>query len=193
MDEERTPPTRIRVTRLQEAQLSDLARIERACAEIHYEAGFNHAQIVPRTDAQIAQLYRTYDVYVAEADNIVAGYLGWRDEPPKVGCLYILNVAPEYQRFGVATRLLREMGERCQENAIRSVVARCWTQATWAHAFLASAGFKPLNKEGAPPPVAEWRERAESNNELVQPGQVVLWRAVAQLGMKIIPGVPLPS
>jgi len=192
MDEERIPPTRIRVTKLQEAQVSDLVRIERACAAMHYDVGFSEAQVVPRTSVQIAALHRSHDVYVAEADHIVAGYLAWRDEPPKIGCLYILNVAPEYQRFGVATRLLRELAERCQESAIRTVVARCWTKATWAHAFLVSLDFKALQPNEGPPQLAEWRERAEASNELAEPGQVVLWRPVANLGIKIIPGVPLP-
>jgi amino-acid N-acetyltransferase len=193
-DEERTPPAKIRVTGLQEAQLDSLQRIEQACAAMHYEVGLTPEQVSPLGFTEIATLFRSHDLYVAEADYQVAGYLAWRDEPPKVGYLAILNVAPEYQRFGVATRLLREMGASCREKGIAHVVARCWQSATWAAAFFAVAGFRPLDGADEPPaPVQDWRKRAAGSGQLDVPGQRVLWRSVEELGVQVLPGIPKPE
>jgi N-acetylglutamate synthase-like GNAT family acetyltransferase len=193
-DEERTPPAKIRVTGLQEAQLKGLQQIEQACAAMHYEAGLTPEQVSPLSFTEIAALFRSHDLCVAEADCEVAGYLAWRDEPPKVGYLVILNVAPEYQRFGVATRLLREMGTSCREKEIEYVVARCWQSATWAAAFLAVVGFRPLDGSDEPPkPVREWRKRAAASGQLEVPGQTVFWRSVEELGVQVLPGIPKPD
>jgi N-acetylglutamate synthase-like GNAT family acetyltransferase len=192
MDEERTPPTKIRITRLQEAQLLDLVRIDQAAAEAARDARIDESLVVARTDVQIASLHRDHDVYVAEADHEVAGYLAWRDEPPKIGVIAILGVGPAYQRFGVATRLLRELGERCAEAGISHVVARCPEKAPWARRFLDAMGFAALT-DPLPKPLEEWRDRQKASDELAKPGEVALWRTTDKLGMKILPGVPLPK
>jgi N-acetylglutamate synthase-like GNAT family acetyltransferase len=192
MDEERTPPAKIRITRLQEAQLLDLVRIDRDAAALHAEAGLDQDLFVAHTDVQIAALHRDHDVYVAEADHEVAGYLAWRDEPPKIGVIAILTVGSQFLRFGVGSRLLRELGERCADAGVAHVVARCPSKAPWARRFLDAMGFSPL-ADPLPPPLADWRERRRAAADLAVPGQIVMWRPVADLGMKILPGVPLPK
>jgi N-acetylglutamate synthase-like GNAT family acetyltransferase len=192
IDDERTPPAKIRITRLQEAQLLDLVRIDRAAAELHQEADVDESLFVARTDVQIASLHRSHDVYVAEADHEVAGYLAWRDEPPKIGVVAILNVSPRYQRFAVASRLLRELGERCEAAGVQQVVARCAAKAAWARRFLEAMGFTPLG-DALPAPLAEWRAQHRAAGDLVQEGEMAFWRPSDNLGVKILPGVPLPK
>ena len=89
-DEERTPPEKIRITGLQEAQLLDLQAIEARCAAMFYEVGLTDQQVTPRTDIEIARLTRNHDLMVAEADDRTAGYLAWADEAPGVAYLPIL-------------------------------------------------------------------------------------------------------
>jgi N-acetylglutamate synthase-like GNAT family acetyltransferase len=192
VDPSRTPPTKIRVTGLQEAQLPALCRIELACAAMHYEVGLDETAVRPRTEAEIAGLHRTHDVWVAEADHEVAGYLAWRDEQPKIGCVAILNVHPELQRFGIGTRLLRQLADSCADSDIAHVVARYWSQASWAAGFLDALQFHALAGE-LPAPVAAWRDRLELAGELALPGQLVRWRSAEGLGVKLIPGIPPPT
>lgn len=188
-DDERPPPAKIRVTGLQEVHLHHLARIELACAAMYQEVGLS---VPPLNDVEIASLFRSLDLLVAEADHEVAGYLTWADEPPKVAVLHRLNVAPAQHRFGIGTRLLRELGENAQRAEIHSVVVRCWTQAPWAGSFLSALGFEPVSDD-APASVRQWRDQADERGELSEPGQQLLWRSTDKLGVKIIPGIPLPS
>jgi amino-acid N-acetyltransferase len=192
MDEDRTPPAKIRITRLQEAQLLDLASIDSDAAALHAEEGIAPTLFEARTDVQIASLHHGHDVYVAEADHEVAGYLAWRDEPPKIGVIAVLNVGARFQRFGVGARLLRELGERCADAGVAHVVARCPSNAPWARRFLDAMGFSPLT-DPLPAPLADWRDRHRTAGDLAAPGQTVMWRPIAELGVKILPGVPLPK
>src|SRR5262245_51838660 len=135
MDAPRIPPKKIRVTGLQEAQLSALATIDEACARMFLDIGIEAPRTMPRSEGEIARLARTHDVMVAEADHEPAGYLVWADEEPGVAWLPILIVAPSYQRFGIATRLLRELGEKAGSLGIDTVVTPVWSRAPWALAF----------------------------------------------------------
>lgn len=189
--DERLPPTRIRITRLQEAQLADLVAIDAACNAQLRDAGMPAELLTVRADADIARLTRTHDVYVAEADHVVAGCLAWRDEPPKIAHLEWLAVAPDFQRFGIATRLLREMGDRCDEAAIAHTVVRCPNKGLWGRSFFAALGFRVAGPD-APTDVAEWLSRRTAEAGGAEPGIEVQWRPTRQLGVKILPGVPLP-
>jgi N-acetylglutamate synthase-like GNAT family acetyltransferase len=190
--DERTPPTRIRITRLQEAQLADLVAIDAACAAMLLDAGMAAELLPPRAEPDIARMVRTHDVYVAEADHVVAGYLAWRDEPPKIAHLDWLAIGPEYQRFGIATRLLREMAERCGEAGIAHAVVRCPQKGLWAQAFFGTLGFRAVGGD-APAVVTEWLEQRDAQHGGREPGFNVLWRSTHNLGVKILPGVPLPA
>jgi amino-acid N-acetyltransferase len=185
-NEERTPPAKIRVTGLQEAQLVDLRRIDEQVAARHYEVGITPEQLSPRSDVTLAQLPRQNDVMVAEADHDVAGFLVWADQAPGVAYLSTLAVGADFQRFGVATRLLRELGEKTQQHGIEYVATQCWERASWALSFLAVRGFSPLEPSGLPDKVARWHEQHPA-----EPGQTLWWRKTEDLGL--IPGLPKPA
>ncbi|MBW2523435.1 MAG: GNAT family N-acetyltransferase [Deltaproteobacteria bacterium] len=193
-DDDRTPPTKIRITGLQEVQLERLARIAQECAAMLLAAGVAPERVSPLDYRGIAKLHRDHDLHVAEADNAVAGYLAWRDEQPKVGVVAILNVSPEYQRFGVGTRLLRAMAESCADKEIDHVVARCFDDASFAVAFLKRAGFAPA-VAGAelPQAVREWQDRRAAAGELATAGETLYWRQRDELGVQVLPGIPRPA
>ncbi len=192
-EEERTPPERIRTTGLQEAQLADLIRMEQAGAQLHYEAGLDSSLMTPRGEREIGALPRKHNVFVAEADHQPAGYLAWRDEQPGVAIVEALVVDPDFQRFGIGTRLLREMSEDARKHGINFAIVPCWKQATWAHAFLAVLGFKQIEGK-APEPVSRWLELQKGKTGDDPPaGQLYFWRQTEGLGVKELPGVPPPQ
>jgi GNAT superfamily N-acetyltransferase len=188
MVEERIPPKKIRVTGLQEAQLKDLVRIEEACARMFWEIGLTEQQLAPRAEFQIARLTRDHAVLVAEADDAPVGYLAWADQAPGVAWLPILMVAPEFQRFGVGTRLLRDLGEAAGNHGIETVVAPVWTRAAWSLAFLAVRGFQQVGVAPATEKLALWQE--ERGAGLIEPGQQLWWAKTDGLGT--VPGLPRP-
>ena len=188
MDDERKVPERIRVTKLQEAQLLDLQAIEARCAQMFYEIGLTEADVAPRSDFELARLTRDHDILVAEADHQPAGFLVWADEAPGVAVLATLMVAPAYQRFGVGTRLLRELGDSASGHGIGYAVTPGWQRATWAMACLGVRGFIPLEGNAAPEPLAGWCERRAG--QLVPEGQSLWWAKTDGLGT--IPGLPRP-
>lgn len=178
MNDDRTPPERIRLTGLQEAQLPELVELERACTAMYHDIGFDAAEVPARTLSDIVALTRDHDVRVAEADHVVAGYLAWRDESPGVAYLEELSVHPDYQRFGIATRLLEELHERARALGMQQIVLRSWARASWAQAFYKKAGFTSLG-DGAPEKVLAWRsEREAIGRPLTRPGEVVLWATI---------------
>ncbi len=189
-EEERRPPERIRVTKLQEAQLADLTRIEHQVAAMYLEAGFEADAIAPRSDIAIAKLTRTHDVLVAEADHHVAGYMFWADQAPGVAMLSALMVAPDFHRFGIATRMLREIGEVASRHGIDTVVTPCWDRASWAMAFLAVRGFQLLDGgDLLPPKLTQWLEKRP--DDATVEGQRLWWAKTDGLGT--VPGLPRPS
>ena len=188
-DEERTPPTRIRITGLQEAQIEDLERFEYEAANELGEFGIERP---PRDQRAIARLTRTHDVYVAEADDEPAGYLAWRDDAPGVAVLDALVVGVAHRRFGIATRLLRELGERARKAGLGEVVTGVHPKASAAAAFLAVSGFTPLAGAGElPPKLAGWSETHAE--EQAASGDAQHWRKVQKLGVTEIPGIPSPD
>jgi amino-acid N-acetyltransferase len=186
--EQRRPPEKLRVTRLQEAQLKELRAIEARCAEMYHAIGLSEEQVPVRAESDIARLTRHHDVLVAEADDRVAGYLAWADEAPGVAHLSVLVVSPDYHRFGIATRLVRELGDKATKHGIEIAATPVWERASWAMSFLGVRGFAPI--DGAlPDKLVEWREAREA--ELVQPGQRIWWAKTDGLGT--IPGLPRPK
>ena len=133
--DERKPPTKVRITGLQEAHIQRVTAIDAACAAQHHEVGFDAAEVPARSAGELAKLARAHSVKVAEADYVPAGVLAWKDEPPGVAYLADLQVDPAYQRFGIATKLLEAMFEEARGLGLREVVTRCWERAPWAMAF----------------------------------------------------------
>ncbi len=189
-DEERQPPTKIRVTKLQEAQLGTLEEVELACAAQLVEAGVDAALCEPRNQTQIARLTRDHDVLVAEADHEPAAYLAWADEAPGVAWLPIFMVAPAYQRFGVGTRLMRELGEIASGHGIDSVVTIAWERAPWTLQFLGTRGFRMLESgaSGLPPKLADWAHTRAA--EVAAESRKLWWARTDGLGT--VPGLPRP-
>jgi amino-acid N-acetyltransferase len=187
MSEERVPPQKIRVTKLQEAQLHDIVRIDDECARMFWDIGIGEGQVRPRVESDIARLTRDHAVLVAEADHAPAGYLAWADQAPGVAWLPILMVAPRYHRFGVGTRLLRELGETAQGLGIEAVVAPVWARAAWSLSFLAVRGFQQIDVAPVPDALGAWRAE---HPDVLQPGQQLWWARTDGLGT--IPGLPRP-
>jgi GNAT superfamily N-acetyltransferase len=188
--EERRPPVKVRITKLQDAQVATLAAIEAECAQLYYDAGFDEHEVAPRGEAAIARLTRNHDVLVAEADHEPCAYLAWADQAPGVAWLPILLVSPSYQRFGIGTHLLRELGEIAHSHGIESLVTPCWDAARWALSFLGVRGFQMIyGTSGLPPKVLAWLEDAE--REPLPQGQTLWWAKTDGLGT--IPGLPRPE
>jgi GNAT superfamily N-acetyltransferase len=176
--DEREAPQRVRLSGLQEVQLEALAGVEQRCAAQHYEVGFDGAEVSPRSALELAKLPRDHDVYVAEADHVVAGYLAWRDEPPGVAYIAELMVDPDYQRFGVATRLVERLFETARENGLHCVIVRRFQRAPWAVAFYDRLGFRPIDGDAIFAARTWLEERAASGRPVTRPGEDVLWMPI---------------
>jgi GNAT superfamily N-acetyltransferase len=187
MTDERKPPKKIRVTKLQEAQVLDLTRIDADVAALFHEIGLT--EVSARNDIDFARLTRNHDVLVAEADETPAGFLIWADQPPGVAWLPTLEVDPMHQRMGIGTRMLREIGEVALGHGIEYVVSPCWTKAPWAMSFLAVRGFQQL--EGGTPTPDKLNAWLELRQEEAVPGQSLWWSKTDGLGT--IPGLPRPE
>jgi GNAT superfamily N-acetyltransferase len=180
MSENRTAPKRIRITGLQEAQVAALAALEVAATAIYYERGFDAAEVPTRSAADVTALTRHHNVRVAEADHEVAGYAAWRDESPGIAYIEEVSVHPDYQRFGVGTKLIEAILDEAREHNLKYVALRCWTRATWAMAFYRVLGFVPLD-DAAPSKVVAWKdERSESGRPFTRPGEIAMWAPVSE-------------
>ncbi|MBK9263568.1 MAG: GNAT family N-acetyltransferase [Polyangiaceae bacterium] len=175
MSDERIRPTRIRVSRLQEVQVEALVEVERACAAMYHDLGFDAAEVPVRTFADIAHLPRYHNVYVAEADHEVAGYVAWRDESPGVAYIEELSVHPQFQRFGVGSKLLATVEEDAVRAGLADVVAKKVDKAAWATAFYAHHGFTEIGA-GASAKAQGWVDERSGGRPLTRPGEVVIWK-----------------
>lgn len=176
--DEREAPQRVRLSGLQEVQLEALAGVERRCAAQHYEAGFDGAEVSPRSALELAKLPRDHDVYVAEADHVVAGYLAWRDEAPGVAYIAELMVDPDYQRFGIATRLVERLFEAARESGLHCAIVRRFQRAPWAVAFYERVGFRAIDDEATSAARVWLEERVATGRPVTRPGEDVLWMPI---------------
>lgn len=188
-EERRDPPVRIHVTGLQEAQLPGLVAIENDVAAARTAAGVPEDLATPKTDGDIVRLKRHHDVRVLEADHEAAGYLAWRDEAPGIAILEHLVIDPSLQRYGLGTRLLREIGEKAKEHGIAFCVAVSAKDDRSAAGFLSKRGFVLAGPRGeAPPEVEQWLKA--SGREVPEPRLEWWWASCDGLGF--IPGLPPP-
>jgi amino-acid N-acetyltransferase len=176
-NEDRTPPTRVRLTGLQEQQLADLLGLDAACAAMYHEAGFDAAEVPVRVASDFVSLANTHSVKVAEADRVVSGFLAWHDESPGVAYLADISVHPDYQRFGIASKLLEAMREEARGLRLEQVVVRCWEKAAWAMAFYRRQRFMPIDAT-APAKVQGWKDEHSAGHPLTRPGEVALWSPI---------------
>ncbi len=177
-DDDRKPPSKIRVTKLQEAQVASLLTVEAACTEMYYELGFDAAEVPPRSEQDFYRLPRDHAVRVVEADDEAVGYAAWRDEAPGVAYLEELSVHPAFQRFGLATKLLGRVFEEARESDFGELVLRTWDRAAWAKAFYEKAGFRPVD-DSAPPKVRDWLAlKTDGGRPFLRPGERALWVSI---------------
>ncbi len=174
---DRTPPKRVRLTGLQEAQLGELLQVEAKCAAMYHAKGFDAAEVPVRTARELADLVRHHSVHVAEADHVPVALMAWRDESPGVAYLADLQVHPDYQRFGIGTKLLTLLNTEARAHGFDQIIVRCWEKATWALAFYRRHGFVPLG-DVVPDKVATWKQDRSEGRPIVRPGEVLLWAAV---------------
>lgn len=179
-DRDRTPPKRVRLTGLQEAQLPELLKVEAQCAAMYHAIGFDAAEVPVRSAADLAGLVRHHSVHVAEADHVAVALLAWRDESPGVAYLADLQVHPDYQRFGIGTRLFDLLETEVRSHGFEQIVVRCWEKATWAQAFYRRRGFVPLGDDDAPTKVLAWKHERSQGGPIVRPGEVLLWSKVSE-------------
>src|SRR5262249_33811488 len=144
-NDDRTPPTRIRLTGLQELQLPDILALDAACSAMYYEVGFDAAEVPARVASDFVSLARGNSVKVAEADHVVAGFMAWRDESPGVAYVADISVHPDFQRFGIASKLLESARDEARGLRLEQMVVRCWEKATWAMAFYRRQRFMPID------------------------------------------------
>jgi len=141
---------------------------------MYHAIGFDAAEVPARTWSDLARLPSDHDVYVAEADHVVAGYVAWRDESPGVAYVEELSVHPEFHRLGIATTLLERVVERARDVGLPYLVLRAWAKADWAQAFYAKRGFKTLSSD-APERVKAWRDERGAVKPIARAGELVLW------------------
>jgi GNAT superfamily N-acetyltransferase len=177
-NDDRTPPTRIRLTGLQEEQLGALVKLDAACAAMYYELGFDAAEVPARIATDFVRLARTDSLRVVEADQEVAGFVAWHDESPGVAYLADIQVAPAHQRFGLGVHLLEALRDEARSLRLEQVVVRCWEKATWAMGFYRRQRFMPIDAT-APAKVQGWKEeRLSSGRPLTRPGEIALWSPI---------------
>lgn len=183
-DDERTPPRKVRMLKLEEIHVPILKKIDRACAEMYWELGFDAAEVPTRTTEEFYVMPKFHAVRVAEADYEVAGFAAWRDEAPGVVYVEEIAVAPEYQRFGIGRRLIERAWEETTES-FREMVLRSWQKAEFAQKFYAKLGFKPID-DSAPQRVRDWlAEKTEGGRPFLKPGEVVLWAPIPRAAEEV--------
>jgi GNAT superfamily N-acetyltransferase len=189
--DQRTPPERIRVKKLQEAHLPKLLALEEAAAAIYTaEFGVDNDARTVLSERDFARLTRTHDVCVVEADHQVAGYLAWIDQAPGVAFIERLVVAEDYQRFGVATVLLRAVGEKAAQHGIPHAAVMCFNRNIPALSFLAVRGFVPIDL-GAPAAIESWCQQHLQAHPPAPTAVRSCWWATAE-GLGLVPGLPTP-
>jgi amino-acid N-acetyltransferase len=177
--DDRTPPTRVRISRLQEAHVNDLVKVDRACAAMYHAIGFDAAEVPVRGAAELANLTRDHNVHVVEADWSPVGYAAWRDEAPGVAYIEELNVDPEQQRFGLGSKLMEAVRDDARKHGLKHIVLRAWAKAKWAVAFYRKNGFVEADGATLPDDVMGWvTHRQESGRPVVRPGELLMFGEV---------------
>jgi len=174
MEETRTRPSKVYVGRLQDRQLDKVVELEALAKQMYVAHGFAAGDIHARSLVEIVKLTKGHNVRVADADDVVAGYLAWRDESPGVGYVEELCVHPRFQRFGVGTKLFERARQEAEELNLRAMLVRCWAKATWAKAFFTKQGFKPV--DGSLPEIVEtWKGEQSAAGPFVRDGEMALY------------------
>jgi GNAT superfamily N-acetyltransferase len=174
-----TPPQRVRIAKLQDAQLDGVVAIDLACKQQLHHAGVPAAEEPARGTSGVARLTKLHNVLVADADGVVAGYAAWRDESPGVAYLEELAVKPELQRHGIAEKLLEAVRGEASALSLPILLTRVWTKNKPGEALLEKAGFVPLPAHTSER-AALWQseQQASGGHGLAKDGQVVMVQAL---------------
>jgi N-acetylglutamate synthase-like GNAT family acetyltransferase len=167
-------PIRIRTSGLQEQQVGDVVKLEESLATT--QRGFQ-----PRSLTQVVGLTKLHNVRVAESDDVVLGWVAWRDESPGVGIVEHLAVHPRFQRFGVGHALVEVVRGEARGVPLEHLVVRVSEGANAASPFLKKEGFVPLDDK-ADQRVLDWRDEQTAKGPLVEAGHRVLWGRVDPAG-----------
>lgn len=177
-DTEREAPEKIRLSKLQEVQVPDVEKVERASAAMYHDMGFDAAEVPVRSQTEIVGLTRGHNVWVAEADYVVAGWCAFRDEKPGVAYVEEISVHPDFQRFGVGRRLFEKIVSEARDLGLSAVVLKVWERAEWANAFYDAMGMQPI-RDDAPAKVREWLASKAEGQPFQRPGEGVRWVTTA--------------
>lgn len=166
------PPSKVRITKLQELQLDAAVAIDLECKSWLHRAGVSAADDPARGLPGFGKLLRSHNVLAADADGVTAGYIAWRDESPGVAYLEEIAVKPDLQRLGIGTKLLDAVKEEARGRGLPVLITRCWTKAASGTAFLKKAGLVPLasSEERA----GFWKQEQEAAGPFVKEGQAAL-------------------
>jgi N-acetylglutamate synthase-like GNAT family acetyltransferase len=163
-------PLRIRTSGLQEQQVGDVVKLEESLA-------ITQKSWEPRSLKGIVALTKLHNVRVAESDDVVLGWVAWRDESPGVGVIEHLAVHPRFQRFGVGHALLEVVRGEARGAALEHLVVRVPEGASAGTAFLKKEGFVSLDDKAAQR-VLDWRDEQTAKGPLAEEGDHVLWTTV---------------
>ena len=163
-------PIRIRTSGLQEQQVGDVVKLEESLATT--QKGWE-----PRSLAGVVGLTKLHNVRVADSDDVVLGWVAWRDESPGVGVVEHLAVHPRFQRCGVGHALLEVVRGEARGVSLEHLVVRVPEGASAAKAFLRKEGFVPLDDK-AGQRVLDWRDEQTAKGPLAEEGDRVLWATV---------------
>ena len=89
-----------------------------------------------------------YELFVAEADGKVAGFLllnlvGWDSSRARVAEIYWIAVRSEWQRKGFGSALIKNMEQYAKERQIRKVFVETGTDNKITMHFYIENGYKP--------------------------------------------------
>lgn len=184
-DDERVPPTRVRIEKLQEVHVGDLVKLDHAASQAYWDLGFDGAEVPAKTAGDFYRLARSHAVRVAEADGDVAGYAAWHDEAPGVAVLAEIAVHPALQRFGIGRKLVDRVVEEARDHGFSELALRMSTRAEWAVKFYEALGFASLEPQAALPEKLKhwWDEKtADGDKPFLRPGERVLWKSLVTAG-----------
>ena len=111
--------SKVRVRPMEPTDIDSVLAIDRKITGVRRAATY--------TDLIIGDLGKIPDLsFVAEVDGEVQGFLLGRrayfGEPfDEVGMINILGVEPDYQRLGIATKMVNALVEACQEKKLNAV------------------------------------------------------------------------
>lgn len=139
MATEHTTQVKLRIRHMEPEDISAVLEIDRKITGVR--------RAVTYTDLKAGDLGGALDLsFVAEANSQVVGFiLGWHayiGEPVvEVGLIQILGVDPDYQRQGIATKLVNSLLGCCQSKGLKTVRVMVNERDSQLQDFFVRMGF----------------------------------------------------